>query len=680
MKRWLLFLLFSAMLALVIGGAKGQQAARKAPAPPKKVEAPQPVLAWVYPAGGQQGTTVEVIASGAGIEPDSVLVTGGDVSAKVLESKTDARGNNQIRIAVTIAANAQPGMREFRILNAGGVSNRFRFVVGDLPEIKEIEPNNEKSAPQILPALPVVVNGQITDGDRDYFRFHATAGETLVLEVQARSLLPYIADAVPGWFDPVLNFYDATGRQIQSADDFRFKPDPVAFFRAPKDGDYTVELRDVIFRGRGDFVYRLKIGAFPYVTDIFPMGGQRGRDIAVDLCGVNLAASRQMVRVPDDGSRKMTVAGLPFAISDLPAVAEREPNDTFEKAQRVTPPVAIEGRIQKPGDVDWFAFTANKNDKLVLEVQARRLDSPLDSILTLYDARHQQVAENDDWNDTLEGMVTHQADSRLLYTFPTAGDYYLRLRDVQGKGGEEYGYRLLLAPPRPDFTLRIAPDNPRMGQGDTAAITVAAVRKDDFSGEIKLAVQDLPAGFVSSEALIPAGQAEGRLTITAPPDAPLGVVSPTIIGMAEIGKDTVMHKAESSEALMQAFSSTHVLPTKQLFLAVIPAAGFTLASDIPPGQVLEVKPASDTPITVKVLRKPGIQAGVTITAVRLANNTISTKGVFVAPEKDDAIVTLSVAKDAKVGLRQDVIISGLMRVANQSIMRFTQAIPVRVVQ
>ena len=94
--------------------------------------------------------------------------------------------------------------------------------------------------------------------------------------------------------------------------------------------------------------------------------------------------------------------------------------------------------------------------------------------------------------------------------------------------------------------------------------------------------------------------------------------------------------------------------------------------------MLEVKPGSDTPITIKVLRKDNVKFGVTITAVRLANNTITTKGVFVPPEKDEAEIVLTVAKDAKP-LRQDMIVSGLMRANNQSIVRFARAIPVTVV-
>ena len=649
---------------------------KKAPAPPPPpIEPVQPVLAWIYPAGGQRGTTVEVTASGTSIVPEKIVVTGGGVTGKVL----DGSAPNKAKFSLTIAPDAAIGERELRIVTSGGISNRFRFIVGDLKEITEVEPNNEKSAPQRIAALPIVIDGQILESDRDYFRFPAKADETLVFSVQARSLLPYIADAVPGWFDPQLTVFDAAGKQVAFADDHRFLPDPVLVFRPPSDGEYVLELRDIVFRGRGDFVYRLTMGALPFYTDVFPLGGKRGADSAVEYRGVNLKEFRGVIPIPESAPRIVTVNGLPFGVSDYAAIRELELNDAFERAQKLTAPAVVDGRVQKPGVAHYFAIAAKKDEKLVMEVQARRLGSPLDSVLTLFDAKRNQVAENDDWNDPLAAHLAHNADSRLLYTFPANGDYYLRLRDVQGKGGEEYAFRLTLAPPRPDFTLRISPDNPRLGQGDTAAITVSAIRHDDFAGEIKLAVENLPKGYVASEALIPAGQNEGRLTITSPPGAPAGILAPVVTGMALIGKDSVLRRAESAESLMQAFAYTHVLPTSQLFLACIPGTGYTISSDVPEGKVLELKPQSDTPIRIKIARKENVKAGVTITAVRLANGAITTKGVFIAPEKDEAEIILTVSKDAKPGLRQDVIVNGLMRANNQTIVRFARAIPVVVV-
>jgi biopolymer transport protein ExbD len=129
--------------------------------------------------------------------------------------------------------------------------------------------------------------------------------------------------------------------------------------------------------------------------------------------------------------------------------------------------------------------------------------------------------------------------------------------------------------------------------------------------------------------------------------------------------------------MMQAFAYTHVLPTKQLFLAVVPATAYTIAACVPDAEVLDVKPGTETPIRVRIARKENAKFGVTLTAVRLANGQLTSKSVFVPPDKDEAEIVLTVAKDAKPQ-RQDVILSGLMRANNQNIVRFTRAIPVRI--
>ncbi len=645
------------------------------PAPPvvKLLEAPLPLLTSVFPAGGRRGTTVPAIATGTDLGGDasatSVWVSGRAVTGRVLAFKDPTHAN----IELTIAPDADLTEREVRLITAGGVSNRSRFYVGDIPELSEVEPNSEKAQPQQLPALPVLVNGQITDSDRDYFRFHARAGQELVLSVLGRAIEPFIANAVPGWFDPCLTVFDSNGEQVAYADDFRVRPDPVMFFEAPKEGDYTVEIRDIIYRGRPDFIYRLSIGELPYVTDIFPLGGQAGTTAHVELHGYNLAKNTMVVGLPKE-PQKLTIQGLPFLVDRNCDELEREPNDTPETAQKITSPAVINGRIQKPGDIDYYQFRVKAGEKLVMEVMARRLGSPLDSVLTLLDAKGNQLAENDDWVDQMDSPATHHADSRLLYTFGAAGTYTLRLRDIQGNGGEEYAYRLTVAPPQPDFMLRIVPDNPRMGQGDTAAITVTAIRKDAFDGEIHLDVEGLPPGFTASEAIIQTGQDEGRLTITAPSDAPLTTVEPSVFGSANTPKGDIRHRAQTAESVMQAFAYTHFMPTGRLALTVLKPAAYYLKSDVPPGKILEVKQDSEVSVVIKVTRMPETKGTVNLSAGRVANG-ITMKSIFLPADKDEATVNITVGNDAKPGLLQNVIIMGVLKSGKETITRYLPAIP-----
>ena len=90
--------------------------------------------------------------------------------------------------------------------------------------------------------VPCTVNGQMASGEVNRYRFQARKGQRLVLSTQARQLIPYIADAVPGWFQPVMAVYDARGKEVAYDDDYRFKPDPVILFEVPKDGEYVLAI------------------------------------------------------------------------------------------------------------------------------------------------------------------------------------------------------------------------------------------------------------------------------------------------------------------------------------------------------------------------------------------------------------------------------------------------------
>lgn len=503
-----------------------------------------------------------------------------EMRAKVANPKNRDRENRQlsedVRLELTIAADAAPGRRELRLKAAGGLSNPVVFQIGRLPEFSESEPNESPGEATSVPRLPAIVNGQIMPGDVDRFSVRLSRGTRLVVAVSARELIPYLADAVPGWFQATLALYDKDGNEISYSDDFRFRPDPVTFFEVPRDGEYHFEIKDSIYRGREDFVYRIAIGELPYLTGVFPLGGPAGETTAVELTGWNLPHNELSVEAKENDAGIQTVAvtdddlasnEMPFAVQGLPESLEQEPNDLPENAQTVKLPVLLNGRIDREDDHDCFRFEGRQGQEFVAEVVARRLNSPLDSVLRITGPDGAVVAFNDDHEDRGAGLDTHHADSRIGLTLPADGGYLVRLGDTQHRGGGAFAYRLRLSPPRPDFALRVVPSALNIRPGGSASFTVYALRRDGFTNGIELGLFDAPPGLVLNNgrpARIPAGKDEIKLSLKAPRAAtgrpPLAI---GLEGRARIAGAEVTRVAVPADDLMQAFIYRHLVPAQE---------------------------------------------------------------------------------------------------------------------
>ena len=121
---------------------------------------------------------------------------------------------------------------------------------------------------------------------------------------------------------------------------------------------------------------------------------------------------------------------------DLPIIVEKEPNDGFDQAQTIAIPSALEGTIKGERDVDVFKFEGKKGDKLEIEIQAARYGSPVQAMLTLYDAGRRVL---DSANETAS-----QPDPVLTVTLPKDGVYFLGVIDANDLGGPNFGYRLVV--------------------------------------------------------------------------------------------------------------------------------------------------------------------------------------------------------------------------------------------
>lgn len=698
--------------------------------PALRAQQPAPRIGYVYPAGGQQGTTFQVVIGGQRLKGlNEVFVSGGGVQAIMLErarpltpqefteylelkAKVDAleakrvassqtgkpaapRGEKEktqpaanapggtawtpedgkllsetkqklatlvrkpggavrkaptpaladILVAqITVAPDAEPGPREIRVAGQSGISNPLAFLVGQVPEFSEVasetitqvksviqksgeRPQTSNPKTEMTVTLPATINGQVLPGEVNRYRFAAKKGQRLVIAVSARQLIPYISDAVPGWFQATLSLRNAQGKELAYADSFRFNPDPVLSFEVVEDGEYVIVIKDSLYRGREDFVYRITVGELPFVTGIFPLGGPVGAQTTVEVMGWNLPSSKLVVDGKDKapGVRQLSVCKdayisnvVPFAMDTLPERLEEEPNNTPETAQRITLPLIINGRIDSSEDTDVFCFEGRAGDAVVAEVIARRLNSPLDSSLKLTDASGNQIAFSDDYADKGEGLMTHQADSYVKATLPANGVYFLHLNDAQHKGGVEHAYRLRISAPQPDFGLRVVPASVSARAGKAIPLTVYALRKDGFAGDIALSVKDVPEGFNLSAATVSATQTVARLTLTIQPTISALPTALKLEGRATIQGREVSHLALPAEDMMQAFEYRHLVPATELKLAM--TGSYKIAG---PSKIL-----SDLPIKIPV----GGMARVRISASTVAFSNKTRFELANAPE------------------------------------------------
>ncbi|MGD0788602.1 MAG: hypothetical protein ABR898_11505 [Terracidiphilus sp.] len=576
------------------------------------------------------GSSLAANASATADIPPAVWTSGDEEELRELRLKlaqfqkrsTNVAIAERVRLQVSIDAGAAAGKRELRLLTPNGVTNPVYFYVGRLPEwskapagtVSEEEVNeqgylrkrveNPAPTPVVEVTPPSIVNGQMAAGGVDRYRFMARKGEHLVVAASARELIPYIADAVPGWFQASLTLHDASGKEVQYADHYAFHPDPVLLYEIPADGEYTVAIHDSIYRGREDFVYRILLGEVPFITAMFPLGGKAGAKTNVEFSGWNLpqAQLKERSRGKDKGLVMLSLGeeefnARPFALDTLPETLAKEEIHAREKAQKLSLPVIVNGRVERKDECEFFQMKGKAGEAIEAEVHARRLDSPLDSLLTLMDSKGKTLAENDDFPDESAGLLTDQADSLLRAKLPSNGSYYLRLCDTQRNGGPEFAYRLRVSHPEPDIDLRVVPSSVNAKAGSIVPVTIHAQRRGGFAGDIQVNLKDAPPGFQLNGGVIPAGKSKERVTLRVPENGNKQLFHLALEGAATVGDKQLRRDCLAADEWTQAFSYHHLIATNDLLIAVngrqLPQVDWSWRADkplsLPAGRSVAVK-------------------------------------------------------------------------------------------
>ena len=460
--------------------------------------AASPSLASVRPVGGQRGTEVEVVLAGDRLgDARELLFYEAGIATKKLEV-VDAK---QVKATLQIATDCPLGFHDFRVRTATGVSGLRSFSVGALAEAVEVEPNNEFSKPQPI-AFGSVVNGVAGSEDVDFYAIEVKQGDRITAEVEGARLGITT-------FDPYVAIMDARRFELAASDDAALIwQDAFASVVAPADGTYIIQVRETSYNGNASCLYRLHVGDFPRPRATIPAGGKLGDAVAVRWIGDVLGERTTSVTLPATPSRDFGllaeddkgVAPHPniFRLSTFGNVIEAEPNDGHGDATRFEAPLALNGAIDKPGDVDHFAFSAKKGQNLEIRVYARRLRSPLDSVLTIAKKGGGNLAGNDDSGN-------RSPDSNLRFAVPEDGDYVIGISDHLRKGGPDYFYRIevgssdsriSLSLPEESLARGVGPIAVAVPRGNRQAIVVNT-RRVGFGGAVAIGVDGLPAGMTA---------------------------------------------------------------------------------------------------------------------------------------------------------------------------------------
>ncbi len=371
-----------------------------------------PTINSVAPRGVPRGATTELTVEGLNLaKASAVFFSEPGIQAKILRIKELPDGpdvrlgsnggistvdvgplppRNEVTLELDISADADIGPVDFRLQTPLGTSPEGRFLIEPYyGESADREPNDTPDeAVEVFP--PAILVGAISKpGDVDYYKVTVKAGEQFVFENGAAMLGSAL--------QPVVGIYDQDQALVKEYGLEGGRSAEWFAHRFAKAGTYYIKVADYEEGGSARHFYRIKLGKFPLALAAYPLGVRKGQTAQVALRGYNLGAGRIAVTgaaSPEDESavilRPKVGAGKTFnklklAVSDEPEVESAGQNTSVAAAQAIDAPVTVNGKLMA-GEND-FRFKARKGEKLVLEVNADRLGSPLDSMLEILDAK-----------------------------------------------------------------------------------------------------------------------------------------------------------------------------------------------------------------------------------------------------------------------------------------------------
>jgi hypothetical protein len=463
-----------------------------------------PKVDYLFPPGAARGSSTQITANGSfGNWPVRVWTSGPGITAEADKEKGKFR--------ITVSDHVTPGVHWLRFMDKEGASSPRPFVIGMIPEVEEVEPNDVPETPHRI-SDRLTINGRLArNGDVDCFAVDLRAGQTLVAAIEANAELAAPMDAV---VQLCLLAPNRSATKDGISDAFVLEQiddcvglDPRLAYSVTRDGSYLVRVfsfpkepnSTIGFAGGENFIYRLTLTTGPFINVARPSAIQRGKPAVIALDGWNLRDSmRRVVVVPPAAANEVVtfhaeMASLArLAVVDYPVLNYDSP--AVPKPKDVTLPIIISGNLQTPRQRDEFAFDAKKGEKIRAQVASRMIGFAVDPVLAITDAAGKSLAENDDGGGSRR---SRRLDPELEFTIPDDGKYHVVVRDVHGQASARHVYRLTLDKASADFELSVNADAFVATAGKPLEIPLTIDRQDGFSEQIQFTVEGLPTGLTA---------------------------------------------------------------------------------------------------------------------------------------------------------------------------------------
>lgn len=544
-----------------------------------------PQVASIFPLAIRPGASTTLTLRGEALDAEPRLWLGADATAKLVSA-----AGASAQFEASCAATEPIGVIGARLHSRGGADSLRLLLVDDLPSVVVEKPRTSTETARSI-APPVAVDAIYAARTFDYYRFEASAGQTITVELVARRLGSPL--------DGFVRLLDEAGRQIAYADDTPGLSGDCRFrARIPADGDYFLEVRDVRYDGGDDHFYRLRVGDFPLSSVPYP-------PVVMAADGNDRRRQRNCSTAGEAGSGWSSID-----VSSGVEWVEVEPNDAAEQASALPGRGGVSGRFLAVGDVDFFRFAAKEKEPFRFRGVTRSLGSPADLLMRVLDAEGKELAAVDD-DGVDEGVLDFEA--------PAEGEYLLAVEELNRRAGLEFVYRVTTGESRTPFTLQVDSDAYTAPVGGYVQIQ-ATVKRQGFDGPIE--VQASGAGGRIGAGVIAENENEVSLQVALSSNLTPGeLLELSVAGVAEVDGAPYIAEATCHDAVRERLNKLRYPPEDLLHTLVVgvaePYPPF-LTANVEAPRIEVVQGSSAATVDVNVGRLDGFQGAVQLSLASAA--------------------------------------------------------------